>query len=184
MLIAAAEMAMSPRADAADETNPFFTESPLPLHYPEFDKIGDSHFAPAFDAGMAAQLEEVEAIADNPRLPTFENTIVALERSGRLLDRATTVFFALVGADTNDERNRLRQEYSAKFSAHSDTIRLNGKLFARIARLYRDRAGLNLDPEALRLLESYHRDFVRAGAGRSGARESASRHASSSDLCA
>ncbi|RPI63369.1 MAG: M3 family peptidase [Lysobacterales bacterium] len=164
MLIAAAEIATSPRADAADETNPFFAESPLPLHYPEFDKISDSHFAPAFDAGMAAQLEEVEAIADDPRRPTFENTIIALERSGRALDRATTVFFALVGADTNDERNRLRQEYSTKFSAHSDAIHLNDKLFARIDTLYRDRAGLRLDPEALRVLESYHRDFVRAGA--------------------
>src|SRR5688500_6235327 len=127
MLIAAAEAAMSPRADAADEPTPSFAESPLPLHYPEFDKIGDSHFAPAFGAGMAAPLEEVEAIAADPSPPTFENTIIALERSGRALDRATTVFFALVGADTNDERNRLRQEYAGKFSAHSDAIHLNGK---------------------------------------------------------
>ncbi|MGM3262788.1 dipeptidyl carboxypeptidase II, partial [Klebsiella pneumoniae] len=81
---------------------------PLPLHFPQFDKIKDSDFAPAFDAGMAQQLKEVEAIANNKAKPTFDNTIIALEKSGDVLDRATTVFFSLVGADTNDTRKKLQ----------------------------------------------------------------------------
>src|SRR5690606_24961122 len=91
---------------AADQANPFFKESPLPLHYPQFDKIKDSDFAPAFDAGMAEQLKEVDKIAGNKAKPTFENTIIALEKSGQVLDRATTVFFNLVGTDTNDTRKQ------------------------------------------------------------------------------
>ncbi len=113
---------------------------------------------------MAGQLKEIDAIANDPKPPTFENTIVALERSGRLLDRSTTIFFNLVGADTNDARNQLRQDYAAKFSAHDDAINLNPKLFARIATLYDKRTSLKLDAEQLRLVERYYKDFVRAGA--------------------
>ncbi len=146
------------------QANPFFHESPLPLHYPQFDKIKDSDFAPAFDAGMAEQLKEVEAIANNPAAPTFDNTLIALEKSGQVLDRATTVFFNLVGTDTNDTRKKLQADYSAKFAAHRDAISLNGKLFARIQTLYDTRNQLGLDAEGLRLVEKYHDDFVRAGA--------------------
>jgi peptidyl-dipeptidase Dcp len=163
-LIATAGMSMHVHGQADAIPNPFLSESPLPFHYPQFDKLRDSHFAPAFDAGMVEQLKEVDAIAGDPREPTFENTIVALERSGQVLSRATTVFSALVGADTNDERNRLRREYSTKFAAHSDAINLNPKLFARIDALYRQRAALKLDAEGLRLVERYYNDFVRAGA--------------------
>ncbi|MGE8282032.1 MAG: dipeptidyl carboxypeptidase II, partial [Stenotrophomonas sp.] len=149
---------------SAQQANPFFAESPLPLHYPQFDKIKDSDFAPAFDAGMAQQLQEVEAIANNPAAPTFDNTLIALEKSGAVLDRATTVFFSLIGADTNDARKKLQADYSAKFAAHSDAINLNGKLFSRIETLYNDRATLGLDAEGLRLVEKYYDNFVRAGA--------------------
>jgi len=149
---------------AAQQANPFFAESPLPLHYPQFDRIKDADFAPAFDAGMAQQLKEVEAIANNPAAPTFDNTLIALENSGAILDRATTVFFSLIGADTNDARKKLQAEYSAKFAAHSDAINLNGKLFSRIQTLYNNRAKLGLDAEGLRLVEKYHDNFVRAGA--------------------
>ncbi|WP_305804551.1 M3 family metallopeptidase [Stenotrophomonas sp. YIM B06876] len=149
---------------AAEQANPFFAESTLPLHFPQFDKIRDSDFAPAFDAGMALQLKEVEAIANNKAKPTFDNTLIALEKSGAVLDRATTVFFALSGADTNDARKQLQAEYSAKFAGHRDAINLNGKLFARIEKLYNDRAKLGLDAEGLRLVEKYHDNFVRAGA--------------------
>jgi len=149
---------------ASPAANPFASESPLPLHYPQFDKIKDSDFAPAFDAGMAQQLKEVQAIADNPAKPTFDNTIIAMEKSGQELDRATTVFFNLVGADTNPAREKLRSEYSGKFAAHRDAITLNGKLFARIQALYDSRDTLGLDPQAVRLVEKYHTDFVRAGA--------------------
>lgn len=151
-------------ATAPQAANPFFAESPLPLHYPQFDKIQDSHFAPAFDAGMAEQLKEIDAIATNPATPTFDNTIVALEKSGRVLDRATTVFFSLVGADTNDARKKLQADYSTRFAAHRDAISLNGKLFDRIQALYDTRDYLDLNPESLRLVEKYHTDFVRSGA--------------------
>ena len=151
-------------AEAATAANPFFAESPLPLHYPQFDKIKDSDFAPAFDAGMAEQLKEIDAIANNPEAPSFDNTILAMEKSGQQLNRAQTVFFSLVGADTNDARNKLRADYAAKFAAHSDAIALNGKLFARIAALYDKRDTLGLDAEGVRLVERYHTDFVRAGA--------------------
>jgi peptidyl-dipeptidase Dcp len=151
-------------AQTAQQANPFFAESTLPLHYPQFDKIKDSDFAPAFDAGMAQQLKEVEAIANNPAAPTFDNTLIALENSGAILDRATTVFFALIGADTNDARKKLQADYSARFAAHSDAINLNGKLFSRIETLYNDRAKLGLDAEGLRLVEKYYDNFVRAGA--------------------
>jgi peptidyl-dipeptidase Dcp len=146
------------------QANPFFADSPLPLHYPQFDKIKDADFAPAFDAGMAEQLKEVEAIANNTAAPTFENTIVALEKSGRTLDRATTVFFNLVGTDTNDTREKLQAHYSPKFSEHRDAIYLDPKLFARIKTLHDKRASLGLDAAGVRLVERYYQDFVRSGA--------------------
>ncbi len=155
--------AAAPAATPAS-ANPFFSESPLPLHYPQFDKIQDSDFAPAFDAGMKQQMEEVEAIANNKAKPTFENTIIAMEKSGAILDRATTVFFSLSGADTNDARKKLQAEYSAKFAAHSDAINLNGKLFKRVEALYNNREKLGLDAEGVRLVERYYDNLVRAGA--------------------
>lgn len=163
-LPAYSQAATTATTQSAQQANPFFAESPLPLHYPQFDKIKDADFAPAFDAGMAQQLQEVEAIANNPAAPTFENTLVALENSGAVLDRATTVFFSLIGADTNDARKKLQADYSAKFAAHSDAINLNGKLFSRIETLYNNRAKLGLDAESLRLVEKYHDNFVRSGA--------------------
>lgn len=163
-LPAYSQAATAATTQSAQQANPFFAESPLPLHYPQFDKIKDADFAPAFDAGMAQQLQEVEAIANNPAAPTFENTLIALENSGAVLDRATTVFFSLIGADTNDARKKLQGDYSAKFAAHSDAINLNGKLFARIETLYNNRANLGLDAESLRLVEKYRDNFVRAGA--------------------
>ena len=146
------------------EDNPFFAESTLPLKYPPFDKIKDTDFAPAFDRGMADQLKEIDAIANDPAPPTIENTLVALEKSGQILDRSTTVFFSLVGADTNDVRKKIQADYSPKLSAHSDAITLNPKLFARIKKLYDTRATLGLDPESTRLIERYHTSFVRQGA--------------------
>lgn len=162
-LAATASLALSPEGSAAQAANPFLADSPLPLHYPQFDRIQDTHFSPAFDDGMAEQLREVEVIANDPAAPTFENTLVALEKSGRTLDRAITVFFSLVAADTNDTRNQLRNEYAPRFAAHSDAITLNGKLFARIQTLHDQRERMT-DAEARRLVERYHEDFVRAGA--------------------
>jgi peptidyl-dipeptidase Dcp len=149
---------------AADAGNPFFSESPLPLHYPQFDKIKDSDFAPGFGRGMAEHLKEVQAIAGNAEAPTFDNTIIALEKSGQILSRTSTVFFSLVGVDTNDARKALQAEYAPKLAAHRDAISLDPKLFARIQQLYDTRDSLGLDAEGVRLIERYHTDFVRAGA--------------------
>ncbi|RCS28870.1 M3 family peptidase [Rhodanobacter denitrificans] len=160
--------AAAPQAQAGSAVavagNPFFGESPLPLHYPQFDKIRDSDFAPAFDRGMAEHLKEVEAIAGNAEAPTFDNTIVALEKSGQILTRTSTAFFSLVGVDINDARKAIQAEYAPKLAAHRDAISLNPQLFARIQRLYDTRDHLGLDAEGVRLVERYHTDFVRAGA--------------------
>ena len=102
-----ANAAVSDQAKPASSANPFFADSPLPLHYPQFDKIKDADFGPAFDRGMADQLKEIDAIANDPAKPTFDNTIIAMEKSGRTLSRATTVFYNLVGADTNDTRDKI-----------------------------------------------------------------------------
>ncbi len=148
----------------ADTTNPFFAESPLPLHFPQFDKITDADYAPAFDRGMADNLAEVEAIADNSEAPSFDNTIIALEKSGQILDRATTVFFSLSGVENNDAKKAIQAEYAPKLAAHRDAIMLNPKLFARVQTLYDQRNDLGLDAQGVRLVERYHDDFVRAGA--------------------
>jgi len=144
--------------------NPLLTESPLPYHLPPFAQIKDEHFAPAFELGMVENLKEVEAIATNPAEPSFDNTIVALERSGELLDRASRAFGILTGALTNPALQKLESSFSPKFAAHSDAIRLNPALFARIQKLYETRESLGFDAESKRLLERYYKDFVRAGA--------------------
>ena len=149
---------------AADSANPFFAESPLPLHFPQFDQIKDSNYAPAFDRGMADQLQEADAIADNAETPSFDNTILALEKSGQILDRATTVFFSLSGVENNDAKKAIQKEYAPKLAAHRDAIMLNPKLFARVQTLYGQRNDLGLDAQGVRLVERYHDDFVRAGA--------------------
>lgn len=150
-------------ADAAQD-NPFFVESPLPLKFPQFDKIKDSHFAPAFDRGMAEQVKEIQAIADSAEPATFDNTILAMERSGLLLGRAIYVFGNLTSANTNDTLDKIDEEYSPKFAAHRDGIYLNPKLFERIKSLYEKRDTLGLDEQGVRLVERYYTDFVRAGA--------------------
>ncbi len=148
----------------AAQDNPFFAESTLPLKYPPFDKVKDSDFGPAFDRGMAEQIKEVEAIANNAEPATFDNTIVAMEKTGQVLGRSAAVFFNLTGADTNDAREKLQGDYAARLSAHGDAISLNPKLFARIKSLHDRRQSLGLDAEGVRLIERYYTDFVRAGA--------------------
>src|SRR6056297_1550401 len=149
---------------AETDDNPFFEISTLPNQMPQFDRITDEHFVPAMERGMEEHLAEIETIAGNAAPPTFDNTIIAMERSGRMLDRATSVFFALVSADTNDTRQAIQREMTPRLSAHSDAIRLDPALFARIEALYQGREELGLNAEQMRLLEEYRRDFVRAGA--------------------
>lgn len=153
-----------PPARAAATPNPLLEPSPLPFGYPAFDRVRDSHYAPAFSQGMAEHLREVEAIANNPSEPTFENTLVALERSGQLLGRVQRLFFNLVGAHGNDALRAVEKEMAPKLAAHSDAIRLNPALFARVDRLHARLDQLGLDPESRRLLDRTHRDFVRSGA--------------------
>ena len=147
---------------AAD--NPFARPSPLPFEMPPFDRIHDADYAPAFEAGMREQLREVAAIAHNPKPPSFENTIVALERSGRLLDRVGNVFYNLNSCNTDPEMQKVDTDLAPKIAAHNDAIFLDAALWARVAALYDERASLNLDPESLQLLARYHTQFVRAGA--------------------
>src|SRR6266850_8285177 len=149
---------------AATANNPLLTESTLPYRVPPFDKIKDEHFAPAIVAGMREQLKEVGAVANNSEKPTFDNTIVGLERTGRLLDRAERTFSNLNACNTNPAMQKIEKEMAPKLSAHRDAIHLNGKLFARIQRLYSNRDKLGLDAESSYLLERYYKDFVRAGA--------------------
>ncbi|WP_035814648.1 M3 family metallopeptidase [Jiangella gansuensis] len=148
---------------ASHPENPFFAASDLPYQLPPFQLIRTEHYRPAFERGMAEQLAEVEAIAADPAPPTFENTIVALERSGQILQRVAAVFFNQASSDTNAEIQTIQSEISPRLAAHSDAIHLDSRLFARITALLDDADGL--DPESRRLLERYHLDFVRAGAG-------------------
>ncbi|MBV6320915.1 M3 family metallopeptidase [Duganella violaceipulchra] len=149
--------------------NPLAAASTLPFHYPAFDQIKDEHFQPAFVEGMRIQLKETEAIADNKKPATFENTIVAMEKSGELLNRVQTIFGNLQGANTNDKLDAIDSEMSPKLAAHWDAIHLNAKLYARVKSLYDQRDKLKLDAESKHLLERYHTDFVRAGAKLSNA---------------
>ncbi|PHV09297.1 dipeptidyl carboxypeptidase II [Janthinobacterium sp. BJB412] len=153
-------------------SNPFAKPSTLPFQFPAFDRIKNEDYAPAYAEGMRQQAAEVEAIANNPQAATFDNTIVAMERSGQLLGRVASVFGNLSGANTNDVLEALDRDLSPKLAAHSDAIRLNGKLYARIKSLYERRAKLHLDAESLYLLERYNTDFVRAGAKLSDADKS------------
>jgi len=170
LLILAASLAFAGVANVAlaaaalPASNPFAKASTLPFQYPVFDKITDADYGPAFDAGMREQAAEIDAIANSRKAPTFDNTIVAMERSGRLLNRVSTVFFNLTGTNTNEAMQKLDRELAPKLSAHGDAMRLNAKLYQRIKTLYDKRESLNLNAEDKYLLERYHTDFVRAGA--------------------
>ncbi|WP_156885726.1 M3 family metallopeptidase [Massilia niastensis] len=169
MLVAAASVAVANFAYAApasqlEASNPFAQKSSLPLNYPAWDKVRNEHFAPAYAEGMRQQAAEMEAIANSKAAPTFENTIVAMERSGQLLSRVGTVFGTLSSSYTNDTIIALDKDLAPKLSAHGDAIRLNARLYQRIKTLYDKRGKLKLDPESAYLLERYHTDFVRAGA--------------------
>ncbi|MCX2794394.1 M3 family metallopeptidase [Microbulbifer thermotolerans] len=147
-----------------NENNPLLIPSPLQYQAPNFNKIKDEHFLPAFEQGMAEHLQEIQAIIDNPEPASFNNTIVAMEKSGRLLTRVSRIFFNLVGTDSNEDRRNLQRQLAPKLSAHWDNIYLNAGLFARVEALYNQRVKLELDAESERLLEIYYDNFVKAGA--------------------
>jgi peptidyl-dipeptidase Dcp len=149
--------------------NPFYATSALPFQASPFDKIKDSDYQPAIEAGMAEQKKEIRAIADNPAAPTFESTIVAMEKTGALFQRAYAAFNAVTGANTNPVLEKIQQEEAPKLAAHSDAILLDAKLFHRVKTVYEKRESLKLSPEGLRLVEYYHQRFVHAGANLSDA---------------
>ncbi len=171
MLIIASAFALTPgvaQAQAASAAfgpaNPFFAPSTLPFHAPPFDKIKDSDYQPAIEAGIAQKIEETRAIADNPAAPTFENTFVAMEKSGRLIDRVMGVFNEVTGANINPVLQAVQDAEAPKLAAMQDAIYLNAKLFQRVSKIYEERHSLHLDAESLRLVEYRYQEFVLAGA--------------------
>jgi peptidyl-dipeptidase Dcp len=144
--------------------NPFFVEWKTPFQTPPFDLIKTEHFMPAFLEGMKLQKAEVENIVNNPKEPTFQNTIEAMENTGRLLNNVSGVFYHLSGANTTPEIQKLAAELSPIFSKHNDDISLNPKLFERIKKIYDNRKSLKLNSEQKTLLEKYYRDFIKSGA--------------------
>lgn len=145
-------------------SNPLLQASTLPYQAPAFDKIKDSDFQPAIEEGMKQQLAEIGQIADNMEAPSFENTLVAMEKSGSLLSRVNMTFGVLTSANTNDALQKVQEDIAPKLAAHQDAIYLNDKLFARVSALYQQRNTLKLDAESLRLLEYTYQQFVLAGA--------------------
>ncbi|WP_324827058.1 M3 family metallopeptidase [Qipengyuania zhejiangensis] len=145
-------------------TGYFASESTLPFKAPDFTKITEDDYVPAFEQGMAIHAAEIDAIIANPEAPTFANTIVALEKSGRMLGRVATVFFALTGSNTTDRLDEISTQISPKLTAHGDSITLNPALFARVKAVYDNRAAMAMTPEDAKLLEDTYEGMVHAGA--------------------
>ncbi len=146
------------------ESNPFFKEWETPFGIPPFEEIKIDHYMPAFEEGIKQEKAESEAIVDNQESPTFDNTIVALEKTGRLLDKVSGVFYNLKSAHTNETMNDLAKELAPMLSKHNDEIALNDKLFQRIKVVYDNKDQEELTTEELTVLDKYYKDFVRAGA--------------------
>ncbi|WP_158996235.1 peptidyl-dipeptidase Dcp [Mucilaginibacter sp. L196] len=145
-------------------SNPLLTASSLPFQAPPFDKIKDSDFKPALEQGMKDQLAEIQKIADDTSAPTFENTILAMEKSGVLLRRANNVFNALTGANTDSVLQKVQEDIAPEMAATDDAIHLNSKLFKRVEAVYNDSTNSKLDAESNRLVKFYYQQFVQAGA--------------------
>ena len=145
--------------------NPFFEEWNTPFQTPPFSKIKNEHFLPALEEGIKQQREELDLIVNNSEPPTFENTIAALEKSGKLLSKVSRVFFNLTSANTNDELQKVAEKITPELTKLNNDIYLNEKLYQRIKTIYEERDKLNLSKEELRLLDNYYSDFTRAGIG-------------------
>ena len=145
--------------------NPFLTEYTTPFQVPPFDQIKNEHYLPAFEAGIAEQQAEVEAISNNTEPATFENTILPFDKSGQTLDRVSNVFFNLNECLTDDEMMAIAEQVLPLLSKHSDAIMMNPKLFERIDHVYQHRNEMGLDNQQIRVVEKYHQDFIRSGAG-------------------
>ncbi|MEO1729804.1 MAG: M3 family metallopeptidase [Pseudomonadota bacterium] len=163
-LIAPAAIAVQAASEAPVATGYFAQESALPFQAPDFTQISEDDYVPAFEQGMAIQKAEVDAIIADPAPATFQNTIVALEKSGRMLGRVSRVFFQLTGTNTTDGLDAINTEMSPRLSAHYDSIVLSPELFAKVKAVYDERATLNLDVEDTKLLENTYDSMVHAGA--------------------
>lgn len=150
-------------------SNPFLSKYRTPYGTAPFDQIKTEHYEPAFEAGIRQHQQEIDAIVNQRSIPTFENTIEALDRSGDLLTRVSSVFFALLSAESNDEMMEISQRISPKLSEHSNNINLNEGLFQRVKAVYDNREKMNLTPEQTMLLTETYNGFVRSGANLSGA---------------
>jgi peptidyl-dipeptidase Dcp len=164
LVMVGAMMAGVAAGQAFGPANPFYAASTLPFQAPPFDKIKDTDYQPAIEAGIAQARTENEAIANNGAAPTFENTIAAMEKSGQLLSRVTLVFGGVTQANTDPTLQKVQEIVTPKLTALQDSVYLNSKLFARVQTLYEKRATLGLDAESLRLLEYDYQQFVKAGA--------------------
>ena len=172
LILIASTLALANSAFCATDAitdNPFYAASPLPFQAPQFDRIKDSDYQPAIEEGMRLQKIEINAIADNPAAPTFDNTVVAMEKSGALLTRVMMVFNAISGANTDPALQQLQEDEAPKLAAHQDAIYLNSKLFQRIEAIYKQRHALKLDAESVRLIEVTRHGFILAGAKLSAA---------------
>jgi peptidyl-dipeptidase Dcp len=166
LLMAGCDQSSEPAKTTMETTtvNPLLQPSALPFLAPPFDKIKDSDFRPAILEGMKRHLAEIDSIANSTEAPTFENTIVAMEKSGKDLSRASSIFYNLTGSATNDSLQAIKEALAPKLAAHGDAITLNGTLFQRIKAVYDNRAAMAMEPVDARLLERYYQRFVRAGA--------------------
>ena len=173
MAIVSTSIPASSAEPAFGPSNPFYSESTLPFHAPPFDKIHDDDYQPAIEAGMAKHREEMDVIANNPAAPTFDNTIVAMEKTGQLFERAMLAFNAVTSANLNPTLQKVQEIEAPKLAAHNDAIYLNPKLFQRVKAIYEQRKSLKLDPESLRLVEHYYKQFVHSGANLSDADKTA-----------
>src|SRR5256885_1303917 len=160
----ATQTASTPAAVVARGANPFLVESPLPYYAPRFDLIRNEHYQTALEEGMRQQLAEIDSIAKQTRPPTFDNTIVAMEKAGALLTRVSKTFSGVVGANTNDTLQKIQEIEAPKLAATNDAVYLNDQLYQRVKSIYDQRASGNLSAEQVALVERYNRDFVRAGA--------------------
>ena len=165
LIVAAAALVLAAGCkDKKTMENPFFSEWNTPYEIPDFSRIKTEHYLPAFEEGMRRQKAEIDSIVNNPEAPTFENTVLAYEYSGQLLQDVSCVFFNLSECENNPEMEAIAEEVTPMLSAHEDDIALNAALFARIKAVYDQREGLNLSPEQRRLLEEHYKGFVRGGA--------------------
>lgn len=164
LLLLPAILLSSCKQKEKESSNPFFSAYNTPYDVPPFDRIDTTHFVPAIEKGILEHQAEIDAIVNNSEVPTFENTVIAYDKSGKLLSRVSRVFGTINGANTNDAIQKINDIIAPLTTKHRDNISLNDKLFQRIKVVYENREKNNLDADQKRVVEKYYEDFVRNGA--------------------